>query len=457
MIGGFNMNGSVSAINSEVEIIIQKLVRKLSNPELVEFEFERKNLQPWNPLSLSHGYPGLIILFSEMDRYYPDKNFDNVAHQYMIKLRDLLETADIQGNVSLFNGFSGINYTVLLASKEGTRYSSMLNTLDDHLYKLANSFMEQVEKKHEDLPFGSFEFCYDLVMGITGIGRYALESRHPGMKKLLERILTHLVHLATEKLVEGEKVTNFFSPPETIIVEEDKLRFTSGYMNLGLSHGIAGPLALLSLAITKGIVVKGQSQAIDILFQTLHRMASKDGYGYYFKRMLGLEDILNGVSCNKEEDGRFDAWCYGSFGIARALSLAYEALEREEMKEMTSELLYSLVTVPVEKMNVKSSILCHGYGGNMQILNRLSHSKVIQEDCKLRNLLEKRKTELLKVLINQFDSKSEYGFYDVIYQNNSFKREEKIGFLEGVAGVLLSLVSCIKSQEARWDEILLLG
>lgn len=375
----------------------------------------------------------------------------------MVKLRDLLETADIQNNVSLFSGFSGINYAVQLASKDGTRYTSMLNTLDDHLFRLADSFVEQVEAKHENLPFGSFEFCYDLITGITGIGRYALESRHQGMEKLLERILSHLVHLASEEVFNGNRVPNFFSPPETIIVEEDKQKFTSGYINLGLSHGIAGPLALLSLAIKKGFVVEGQSQAICILFKTLHRMASKDEYGYYLKRMVGWKETLSGLNCNKGEDERFDAWCYGSFGVTRALSLAYEALEIDEIKDMTINLLYSLVTVPIERLNIKSSILCHGHAGNMQILNRLSNSVVIQEDWKLRNLVNKRKNELLQLLINQFDDNSEFGFYDSIYHNKKFKKEEKIGFLEGVSGIILSLVSFVNNQEARWDGPLLLG
>lgn len=457
MVGGFNMKNNVSTINRDAEFIILNIAKKLSDPERVKFEFESKNLQPWNPLSLSHGYPGLVILFSELDRYYPNNHFDTITHQYMVKLRDLLETADIRNNVSLFNGFSGINYAIQLASKDGTRYTSMLNTLDDHLFKYAESFMEQVEVKHENLPFGSIEYCYDLITGITGIGRYALESSHPGMKKLLERILAHLVQLASEKDFNGIRVTNFFSPPETIIVKEDKEIFTSGYINLGLSHGIAGPLALLSLAIKKGIVVEGQSQAIDILFKTLYRMASKDEYGYYLKRMVGWEETLSGPIYDKTEGERFDAWCYGSFGVTRALSLAYEALKVDELKDMTINLLYSLVTVPTERLNIKSSILCHGHAGNLHILNRLSRSTIVQEDAKLKNLVNNRKNELFQLLINQFDENSEFGFYDSIYHNKGFKKEEKTGFLEGVAGIALSLVSAVNDQEARWDGPLLLG
>lgn len=67
MVGGFKMNGNVSTINCDAEVIIQRMAKKLSVPELVKFEFESKNLQPWNPLSLSHGYPGLVILFSELE------------------------------------------------------------------------------------------------------------------------------------------------------------------------------------------------------------------------------------------------------------------------------------------------------------------------------------------------------------------------------------------------------
>lgn len=439
-------------------LIVNNLVDKFSEPNDVSFIHEQNDLIPWNPLSLSHGYPGLIVLFSELDRYFPENGYSLITHKYMIKVKEIIEKNPNIDQISLYNGFTGVNFAIRLASHGGTRYSSIKQSLKDFALPVSREFVKQVINKHSELKSGTYEFCYDLITGITGIGRYALSSSHPGYQELLSDIISHLIKLTRRQDVNGKQITNFYAPPETIIVEEDSQKYTKGYVNLGLSHGIAGPLALLSLAKIKGIEAKGINEAIRSLYKIFGDYISYDKHGPYFKRMVGIEEI-NTNDLSNDESERFDAWCYGSFGICRAISLAYEAVGDPEMQTMTRELMKTLITMPLNKYNVVSPIICHGHGGNLQILNRLLKSKAVSGDQELLNLGEKRKQDLLVLVLEQYDKNLKYGFADLIREEGGLtKKIEKVGLLEGTVGILLSIISSQNPEiEPYWDEFLILS
>ncbi|WP_282173968.1 lanthionine synthetase C family protein [Cytobacillus firmus] len=448
---------TITVSNNNLSHIIDSLVDKFSEPDNVSFEHEQNDVMPWNPLSLSHGYPGLIVLFSELDRYFPDMEYSLTTHKYMIKLKELVENNPQIHQISLFNGFTGVNFAVRLASHGGTRYSSMVQSLEEYSLPVSREFVKQVIKKHSEIEAGAYEYCYDLITGITGIGRYALSSSHPGYRELLsEEIIPHLIKLTRTQDVNGKRLTGFYSPPETIIVEEDKEKFTKGYVNLGLSHGIAGPLSLLSLAKIKGMEGESIDEAIRSLFKILADHISYDNEGPYFKRMVGLDDPENH---RKDETDRFDAWCYGSFGVCRAIDLAYEAVGDLEMKRLIRELTKALITMPISKYNIISPILCHGYSGNLHILNRLLNSSALNEDEELLNLGEKRKQELISQVLRLYDSNLKYGYADLVREKGGqTKKIEKVGLLEGTVGILLSLISAQNPEiEPYWDEFLLLS
>ena len=98
--------------------------------------------------------------------------------------------------------------------------------------------------------------------GLTGLGAYLL-LRDSG-NELLTSVLTYLVRL-TEPLPADDQLGNTvpgwwtLDQPTTQIHES----LTSGHANNGMAHGIAGPLALLSLAKRRRITVQGHDEAIE--------------------------------------------------------------------------------------------------------------------------------------------------------------------------------------------------
>lgn len=139
------------------------------------------------------------------------------------------------------------------------------------------------------------------------------------------------------------------------------------------------------------------------------------------------------------------------------MALAYEATGLNEIKELTIKILKSLIQVPIESFNLRSSILCHGYGGNMQILNRILKMEVVKDEIALQKRIEEKKFEFLQSIVNQYNPESKFCYSDVIPSNGKMLKEDKVGYLEGVTGVLLSVISCTEDIEAKWDGPLLMS
>ncbi|NEE13965.1 lanthionine synthetase, partial [Streptomyces sp. SID7499] len=87
------------------------------------------------------------------------------------------------------------------------------------------------------------------------------------------------------------------------------------HVNLGLAHGVPGPLALLSLAWRAGVRVDRQDEAIERIMQLLTRLRTTDGAGPRWPHLMTRERIESGAP---PERGR-DSWCYGVLGAARAV------------------------------------------------------------------------------------------------------------------------------------------
>jgi hypothetical protein len=91
-----------------------------------------------------------------------------------------------------------------------------------------------------------------------------------------------------------------------------------------MAHGIAGPLALLSIASSAGWEVDGQTAAIRAAAQWLLTWQTP-GTTTWPPYITGRE-LDDGPPAPAPAAGRRDAWCYGAPGIGRALTLAGHAL-----------------------------------------------------------------------------------------------------------------------------------
>lgn len=348
------------------------LIQKLSETNNVIAMYQNDGTSKFNPLSLSHGYPGLIMLFAEMDRLQPGERWDHVTHAYIKQLKVILEQTGINNDPSLYNGLSGINFSIILASNNGKRYSSIIKKLEASLYDFGTEYLYKIKEINKQLKYGTPEYGYDLITGLTGIGAYILKSKNSNLIGLLENILSFFIELSLNGVSNEKGVCSFLSSPEAFIIEEDKKNYPYGCLNLGMSHGISGPLALLSLSYIQGVRLDNQLDSIITLASEFTNTLSVDKNGYFVKRMVDTKGLTNNFKTGNNE--RYDAWCYGGFGVAGALALAYEATRDSGIKETALKVIGGLLKSPVKEWNIHSPMICHGYSGNLQVINRLLDS-----------------------------------------------------------------------------------
>lgn len=390
----------------------------------------------WGDLSLGSGYPGILILCTQLEQggYLQE----GVAHQYLLEIKKILESQGIQ-NYSLFSGLTGLCFAVEQASYENTRYQTFLRTLESLLLdKVQQAFLDPLERNLKDRAPSS-SLLYDPISGICGIGRYALEKLSiPSFARLSEKITKILIQLTLPIMIKGRSVPGWYLPPTDFL---NQVRFAKdhphGNFNLGLAHGVTGILAYLAIVYQKGIYVEGLREAIERLSGWLKSKAVESQEGVFWPYAISWEAEVEGKEV--EHKTTKAGWCYGLPGIARTLFLAGKALNDRALKTFAMQSFESLLAKSILEWRLHSPSLCHGIGGLLLITQAMSLEKE-------GNALEPKIFELKRTLMDRYDPASAWGFVDVdlVADKNSkysLKKIQKIGLLEGATGVFLTLLS----------------
>lgn len=437
----------ISNIKSKTLDICFSIANKMKDEKLLSrFPFEKNIYFPGEPsISLSHGYPGEAIFFTELNNAFPNREWDRIAHNYYVLLVNKLEKIRVK-ELSLYNGWTGIAYSIFLASGDGQKYKNLLSQTNKILIKMLPILIDLEKDKlrqKKGIPVQS----YDVIYGLTGIGRYLLANfKNHQFELLLRSILQYLVNMTEYISRYGHLVPGWFTPRESLFSIKDQEKYPNGCFNCGLAHGVPGPLSLLSLAYKKGIEVQHHLKAIDRIVEWLLKYKQEDNYGVYWPNIIPFE-----VEIGREKPAfnrTRDVWCYGTAGVARSLFLAGEALGNKTLKKISMGAINSIFSLLPQDRNIESPILCHGNAGLLQITYRMAKDN---KDL----LFQKHILNLLATLINQIDPKSPLLFYDL---NPKGEKVYKRGFLEGSAGIVLAMLTVLQEhQEFRWDELLLIN
>jgi hypothetical protein len=201
---------------------------------------------------------------------------------------------------------------------------------------------------------------YDLVRGLTGLGAYFLHCVPE--PRLLHQILSYLVRL-TEPVpaadAAGSAAPGWWtsSNPSIQAIAE------GGHANLGMAHGIAGPLALLSLAMRQGITVAGQAEAIDRICAWLDGWCQPGIKGPWWPGWISVRELRDGQP-SQPGPGR-PSWCYGTPGLARALQLAAIARHDRARQAAAENALAQCISDPAQTIQLSDPGLCHGWAGTV--------------------------------------------------------------------------------------------
>ncbi|GAA1666475.1 lanthionine synthetase C family protein [Fodinicola feengrottensis] len=416
--------------------VVAAIAAKLADPAAVAALASRadngpvvrgRRQPPWSSLSLSCGNPAIALLFAELAVAEP--KYRQPTHSYLSAgLIDPQWATD----AGLFGGMGSLAFAAHAASLAYGGYSRLLGQFDDQIAAGVGDWARRAQSRVE--AGGPIQtWTYDVISGFSGIGRYLLsryeETGDPVTFAALTELIEALVAVAmTDVRVGGHLVPAWW-------VSHDRHRQLDGgaeHLNFGLAHGIAGPLALLSISWLHDVRVPRQDEAIDRIVALLDRWQTVDTAGPYWPHTLSLADFRSGSAVPRSRD----VWCYGAAGIARARSLAAAAAESPRWREWADRALTAALRTSVGR--VTDYGLCHGWAGLLRVATVMGFPET---ECR----------PLVDLICDAYEEKLTFGLPPVA-------GVDRPGFLEGAAGVGLALQGFVSGGAAPsgWDAALLL-
>jgi lantibiotic modifying enzyme len=318
-------------------------------------------------------------------------------------------------------GLSGVGWLVEHLSKNkfiSINTDKTIGDMDEFLYPQMLDLIRD----------GNFDYLH----GALGIGLYYIE-RYPNPKttKYLIKLVDELERLSIN--VSGGIAW------ETVVVQDSNLR---GF-NLSLSHGIASIIVFLcrvnELGIQKNKTYELISKAIFFLLNSKCRQSINT---YQFPAWVG--------QTNHPIGGRL-AWCYNDLGIATALWQAGMILKNKNWKQEGLNVLFPLTKITNKnEAGVRDAGLCHGASGIAHTFNRMYN---YTNNNAFKNSALFWFEECLK-LATFHDGLAGYK----VYRDAKFGGWQNVyGYLEGISGIGLALISAVSNIDANWDRSILLS
>ncbi|QBI56127.1 lanthionine synthetase C family protein [Streptomonospora litoralis] len=251
------------------------------------------------------------------------------------------------GNASLFHGAPALEFVLLRA---GITRRDVCAAVD----RVVAARLTAARRRQESgvLPHVA-EF--DLIRGLTGLGALLLARSEAA--PLLKDVLVYLVSLSRPVRTEEREMPGWWSDVGPSGEELD-----GGHGNNGVAHGIAGPLALLSLAARHGVQVPDQREAIAVFDHWL----DTHGCNYWTS-----DDQLRAPGPPTPVPTR-PSWCYGRAGTARAQHLAAIALGDPSRRRAAENQVIQTLTDAVWLDRITDATLCHGWAGLLTVVRAVA-------------------------------------------------------------------------------------
>ena len=394
----------------------------------------------WDDLSLANGYPGLVLLFSALEE-------DAVVHRYVVQIKQAIEAEGLD-SLSLFGGVAGICFALQQASLGETRYTRMLDIL--HGYLLDHIDKRYLHPIRENLDAGrsSSSSLHDPIQGISGVGRYALENLSDSrFLRLAQTIAQTLIKVSLPLLLGGKSVPGWYLDPTDPTNALHAHKKTKGTFNLGLAHGVTGILAFLSIASLRGVEVEGQKEAIQRMASWIEEKSFVKNGAIHWPYSASWEEEVEKQA--QSPASSIDAWCYGVPGISRTLFLAGKALHDSRLQNFSLRAFQGVFSRSRTEWGIPGPGLCHGIAGLLLIANEMAKEPGGEE-------FRSRVVELEEILLSSYTPEAPFGFKDIEPCRSGGRAEvSKVGFLEGTAGILLTLLS-LSHSKASWHTPLLI-
>ncbi|GAA2716610.1 MULTISPECIES: lanthionine synthetase C family protein [Streptomyces] len=386
--------------------------------------------------SLGDGAPGIALLHAELA--HTDPVHRSAAHRWLRHGAALAGRASAPGAQGLYGPVAALSFALHRAAERHTAQAHLARQVAE----LAGLRADREERRLGEHLGCTLLTAYDVISGQAGLGAHLLELGGPAPKAAAVRAVRALTALARPV-----RAGDLLLPGWWVALDADAYRPVppaQGHANLGMAHGLPGPLALLALAWRQGARVPGQRAAITGFAEWLLAQRRTDAVGPWWPGQVTAGSA-------QSRPGR-PSWCYGTPGIARALQLAGLALGVPRWQEAgVGALRAALARAASGEVGPAAEPgLCHGLAGLLQTTWRVARDS---GDAELAGHLPWLAARLLDLV----DEDRPYGFAEA--PGARPPEEHPGGFLTGAAGAALALhtFATDTAPATRWDRALLLA
>ncbi|MFI6146578.1 lanthionine synthetase C family protein [Streptomyces sp. NPDC051109] len=444
------------------EAAVALVASRLADPEHVASVASREdNRDPiydsvmWGPMTLANGLPGTALLYGELAR--SDDAWRQAAHQHLAAAGRAMNSAPSLG---LFSGPAALLAAAQTCAGPEGHYGSLRKSLAGWLAQDQTDRLDAFRDRISAGTRGVDWAAYDLINGLAGTTRLLLDSSTdavesgPAVEEALGRSLRHLIALTQPVRVRGRDVPGWWVPAELQVTERDRTTYPRGDFNLGMAHGITGPLAVLTSAYEMGHADAALREAIVRIAEWLLGWTLHDEAGPYWPARASWDDEVA-----DQRPGRLftrTAWCYGTPGVAAALFRAGRALNRPEWTTAAVDALRAALRRDESDWAIEGATLCHGYGGLLRVVGRVARDVT---DPQARAELDLGQALLLRRTLDCADPDAPFGFRHLMrfaaaaHSPVPHRAVDTAGMLEGAAGVALCLLP-VHDSPLPWDRTL---
>jgi len=378
----------------------EEVVRKI----LVELEC--KGRDPNQP-SLG-GAAGLALLYATAARVFGEERLQDKASEYLEFVLNGLEKVPL--SVSLWGGLVGSLWALTYLEVPVEGVAEVQDQLEQHVSTASRGSVS-----------------YDLISGLVGIGVYgrSLGRDHPIFRAVVDRLIQWAV---------VDDMGARWATPASLLDDQRRTQFPDGLVDLGIAHGGAGVIALLSSAVPGRPELRPLLQEA-VKWQRLRCLPDSRRWAGFFSP--------DGPALPPARDG----WCYGAPGIGAAMLAAGVALGSSETMTLGREILSDVTRRSARERAIVDAGLCHGTAGTALVMMRAAQNGNDE-------LAAFARQELAATL--EYGSRAEgIGGFMSYHHESGWRLDASL--FTGATGIALALLAAISSTPPDWDQLLLLS
>lgn len=349
--------------------------------------------------------------------------WESIGYDICKGIKGRLENENRIMFLGMFSGLGKEAFAVnIFARRTGQlqTFSRKLNTL---LLDFAYQYINMIESS---TLFNSTQF-YDVISGVSGVLYYLLDFEweiHD--KKKITAIVNYLLRLKDEKEYLGDRRLAFFVPYESLRTNSLRMLFPSGYLDLGVAHGIIG----VGIALAKAYYCGYEADKIAdfcIFLKKFYADTKKERNGIpVWPQQISWQEYINRTYAVNMFSR--PSWCYGNLSIIKGFYKIDQYL-RIKNSEENILILQKILEQSSNKFNFVSPCICHGIASLILIENTLG--TVVNKQM------------IVKKIENQINEIKN------LYENNRYiwKNDERRDFLTGVPGIICALCGLYLEDE----------